>query len=132
MNRLFVFGYVTTIMLVWICYSFAGEPKDPGNWSHWRGSGYDEVVNSGTDIFSRAFSFKTNWHRPLGSGYSSISVYDGYAITMYSDSTFDYTIAFDAETGQEMGNCRCGTIPSKDERGRRHNELRRKRRCLSF
>jgi enterochelin esterase-like enzyme/outer membrane protein assembly factor BamB len=42
------------------------------------------------------------WKRPLGSGYSGVSVADGRAIAMFSDGTSDVTAAFDAQTGKEL------------------------------
>jgi outer membrane protein assembly factor BamB len=46
--------------------------------------------------------FKAAWKKKLGSAYSSISITDGRAFTMFSDSTFDHLLAFDAKSGAEL------------------------------
>lgn len=39
------------------------------------------------------------WRKSIGTGYSAVSVRDGLAVTAYSDSTSNYLVAFDADTG---------------------------------
>ncbi|MEE8526055.1 MAG: PQQ-binding-like beta-propeller repeat protein, partial [Thermoanaerobaculia bacterium] len=50
------------------------------------------------------------WKRPLGSGYSSISVADGRGVTLFSDGDSDFVIAFDAATGAELWRHRIGEV----------------------
>ncbi len=45
---------------------------------------------------------KLVWKRPLGSGYSSVSIASGRAVVLFSDGTDDVAAAFDARTGEEL------------------------------
>ncbi|MCP4201203.1 MAG: PQQ-binding-like beta-propeller repeat protein [bacterium] len=45
---------------------------------------------------------ETLWRRPLGSGYSGISVSGGRAFTMYSDGASDILEAMDATSGEKL------------------------------
>ncbi|MGH7454740.1 MAG: PQQ-binding-like beta-propeller repeat protein, partial [bacterium] len=77
-----------------------GEKND---WPNWRGRNYDGVVlTKNVFNFSKGYGLKAAWKKKLGSAYSSISISDGRAFTMFSDSTFDYLIAFDAKSGAEL------------------------------
>ncbi len=73
------------------------------DWPQWRGPNQDgKATESGVFRFEEGNGLKIAWKKPLGSGYSSISVAAGRAVTMFSDSTFDYVIAFDASSGAEL------------------------------
>ncbi len=48
------------------------------------------------------FRLDLAWKRPLGSGYSSISVAGGRGVTMFADGRHDYVTAFDVATGREL------------------------------
>jgi enterochelin esterase-like enzyme/outer membrane protein assembly factor BamB len=52
--------------------------------------------------FDGGQGLKISWKKTLGSGYSSVSVAGDRAVTMFSDSTFDYIIAFDVNNGSEL------------------------------
>ncbi|NIR50193.1 PQQ-binding-like beta-propeller repeat protein [candidate division KSB1 bacterium] len=73
------------------------------DWPKWRGQKQDGKAHQ-TDVFKfdEGYGLEVTWKKPLGSGYSSISIADGRAVTMFSDSTFDYVIAFDTESGDEL------------------------------
>ncbi len=73
------------------------------DWPNWRGRNYDGVaLTKNVFNFSKGYGLKTVWKKKLGSAYSSVSISDGRAFTMFSDSTFDYLIAFDAKSGAEL------------------------------
>ena len=73
-----------------------------GDWPQWRGPNHDGSV-SGQGVFDAGhFGLELAWKKPLGSGYSSISVADGRAVTMFSDGERDNLIALDAATGEEL------------------------------
>jgi len=74
--------------------------KDAGDWGRWRGSNFDGTFEG--DVFKGDFGLKIGWEKELGSGYSSIAVSSGKLITMFSDSTFDYVIALDVKSGEEL------------------------------
>jgi outer membrane protein assembly factor BamB len=76
--------------------------KDGNNWPRWRGSNFNGIASQG-DLFnfSNGRGLKIVWKKLLGSGYSSVSLADDQAVTMFSDSTFDYLIALDMNDGSE-------------------------------
>ena len=78
--------------------------KDAKNdWPNWRGRNHDGVAPTKNVFnFSKGYGLKAAWKKKLGSGYSSISVAQGRAFTMFSDSTFDYLTALDAKSGAEL------------------------------
>lgn len=78
--------------------SGSGGEKD---WPRWRGQNSDSK-SLAEGVFKEGYGLKVAWQKSLGSGYSSISIADGHAVTMFSDSTFDYVISLDAETGVEQ------------------------------
>lgn len=51
---------------------------------------------------TESFRLDLVWKRPLGSGYSGVSVVDGRAVTMFSDGEFDNLVALDTDTGEEI------------------------------
>jgi enterochelin esterase-like enzyme/outer membrane protein assembly factor BamB len=71
-------------------------------WPAWGGRQRNFNVNPGIIKANQSFQLKIAWKKPLGSGYSAVSVQDNIAITMFSDSTFDYTVAFNAKNGEEL------------------------------
>lgn len=96
------FGSALTLMTFCACITtgFTGESSD---WPNWRGPNSDGVaIHSGAFNFAPGYGLKVVWRKPLGSAYSSISVANGRAVTMFSDKKFDYVIALDANTGSEL------------------------------
>ena len=90
------------ILLVACSLGWANEGKSEKDWPGWRGHGNDAIV-TGTGLFEsgETYGFKLRWKVELGSGYSSVSIAHGMAVTMFSDDTDDYVIAFDAMNGEE-------------------------------
>ncbi len=72
------------------------------DWPRWRGVNADGKAFHNVLKFGEGQGFKIAWKKPLGSGYSSVSVAENRAVTMFSDSTFDYIVAFDANNGSEL------------------------------
>ena len=73
------------------------------DWPRWRGSNMDgKALQTGVFKFDQGYGLKIGWKKQLGSGYSSISIADGRAVTMYSDSTFEYIVALDVDSGNEL------------------------------
>ena len=82
---------------------FAHAQEGRSDWPQWRGLNRDGIVShSGITHFADDYGLQIVWEKPLGSGYSGISVADGRAITMFSDDIFDYVIALDADNGNEL------------------------------
>ncbi len=70
------------------------------NWASSGGPNGDFTVHdAGTLSPDRSYDLRVVWRKPLGSGYSAISVVDDLAVTAYSDGELDYVVAFDSETG---------------------------------
>ncbi len=72
------------------------------DWAAWGGPNRNFTVEPGLLKSGQPIELKVSWKKALGSGYSAISVRDQMAVTMFSDSTFDYAIALDANDGSEF------------------------------
>ncbi len=84
------------------CFALAGNSGKDNDWPGWRGSRLSgATVTDGTFRIDQDSGLKVAWKRDLGSGYSSVSIAGGHAVTMYSDGTFDYVISLDATSGGE-------------------------------
>lgn len=83
--------------------AISGNKHDSdSDWPQWRGQNHDGVASQqGVFEFTEGDGLKVVWQKPLGSGYSSISVANGTAVTMFSDSTYDYVVALNPENGKE-------------------------------
>ena len=66
-------------------------------WPMWRGSNQDGKFAQ-NDVFpsQQRYGLRVTWRKKLGSGYSSVSVAEGRAFTMFSDDKSDYLIALAA------------------------------------
>ena len=56
----------------------------------------------------RSYALNVVWKKPLGSGYSGISVRDGLVATMFSDGASDYVVGLNADEGSERWRHRIG------------------------
>jgi len=56
----------------------------------------------------QSYALKVVWKKPLGAGYSAISIRNRLAVTMFSDGTSDYVIGLDADGGSERWRHRIG------------------------
>jgi enterochelin esterase-like enzyme/outer membrane protein assembly factor BamB len=113
MNDYTIFGHVkrldfTVILLLSFCFVDSGISQNMGNnsssdWPNWLGVSFNGKSSASNVFkFDQGYGLKVAWKKELGPGYSGISVANGLAITMFSDSTFDHMIAFDAEKGEEL------------------------------
>ncbi len=76
---------------------------DKSEWPGWRGKNFDAVAGLDGMLGGNSdVGLKVVWRETLGSGYSSVSVVDKRAITMYSDGQRDKLIAFDANSGKKL------------------------------
>lgn len=53
-------------------------------------------------LFEGAPKLEERWRRPIGSGYSAVSVADGRVFTMANGGDDDYIVALDADSGKEL------------------------------
>jgi len=100
-NRL-QFGLMDVGLFVFVVLAIGSTPPASTDWPKWRGVNTDGKAFHHVLKFDPGYGLKIAWKKPLGSGYSSVSVADNRAVTMFSDSTFDYVIAFDAANGSEI------------------------------
>lgn len=77
------------------------------DWPRWRGAHFDDAARA-TGIFKEPFELRVRWRRALGSGYSGISVRGALAVTLASESSADFVLALDADTGVERWRHRLG------------------------
>ena len=92
-------------LLVGLCLSCGAADKD--DWPQWMGS-HQTGVATAADVFpgQGELELKLDWRRPLGQGYSSISVADGRAYTLASVGEDDLLVAVNVATGQEAWRLR--------------------------
>ena len=70
-------------------------------WPQWRGPAFGSKTVDPSFSPQKGSNLKTVWKKEMGSGYSSISIANQKAVTMFSDGEYDYLIAFDPHTGKE-------------------------------
>ncbi len=75
----------------------------PNDWPVYRGPEMNHVATA-TGLISADTEVRLEvvWKRKLGSGYSGISIQDGIAVTLFSDSGSDFAGAFDVTDGSEL------------------------------
>lgn len=80
------------------------------NWSNWGGPNRNfRVDDAGVFPTDQPYALRVVWKKPLGAGYSPVSVRGDLAVTMFSDEIFDYVIAFNARDGSERWKHDIGT-----------------------
>ncbi len=70
-------------------------------WDQFRGPASEGLELVGA-LPEEAFGLAVAWTRDLGSGYSSVSIADGKAITMHTEGDVDVVVALDVATGDEI------------------------------
>lgn len=89
---------IATLALILSCISAASF----ADWPAYRGPQADGAVREAVFDSSGELGLKVAWQRELGSGYSSVAVAGGKALTMFSDGERDHMVAFDQATGDEQ------------------------------
>lgn len=86
-----------------------GSPVAAGGvgWPGFRGPGLDGAARDAAAL-AAGDRLELAWRRPLGSGYSGVSVAGGRLVTLYSDGTDDFAVALDAEGGETLWSYRIG------------------------
>lgn len=79
----------------------AAGPATGTDWPGWRGPDQDGKVEA-PGTFTEDFALQVRWKRPLGRGYSSLSVVDGKAVTLFGDGENDHLVALAAADGKEL------------------------------
>ncbi len=79
------------------------------DWPGWRGPGMDlSAPTAGVFRPGGSYRLEVAWKRPLGTGYSAISVVGGTAVTLFVDGEWEYAGAFDTSDGEERWRARLG------------------------
>ena len=71
------------------------------DWPMWRGPEQNGRAEA-PGTFEGSPKLRIAWTRPLGTGYSSVSVVGDRAVTLFGDGETDILIALDAEDGREV------------------------------
>ncbi len=79
----------------------AASPAADSDWPQFRGPEHNGASHSGV-LASASFGLEIDWKRPLGSGYSAISVVSERAVTMFTDGEKDYVVSFALDDGEEL------------------------------
>jgi outer membrane protein assembly factor BamB len=108
----------TLISLVSLPVSFlllgASSAALPQDWPRWRGANFNDASQE-TEVFTEAFELRVAWRAPVGSGYSAVSIGDGFAVTLASRDGSDFVVALDARTGEERWRHRISAaFPGRD------------------
>ncbi|MDP6776157.1 MAG: PQQ-binding-like beta-propeller repeat protein [Candidatus Latescibacteria bacterium] len=96
-----------TVVLILGCLADASAQEGsraPDTVDWWSLGGKDRsftVANAGLLVPGEPCGLKILWRKPLGAGYSPVSVLGRRAVTMYSDEVSDYVVGLDAEDGSE-------------------------------
>jgi enterochelin esterase-like enzyme/outer membrane protein assembly factor BamB len=73
------------------------------DWPQWRGPNHDgKATQTGVLAFNEEQGLKVTWQKDLGSAYSSVSIADGVAVTMFSDHQHDFLVGLAEATGNEV------------------------------
>ena len=95
-------AFLALVLFSFAVSAFAWDSdSDKTDWPKWRGQNQDGKATQ-EGVFKEGYGLKVTWKKTLGSGYSSISIAADRAVTMFSDSTFDYMVALDAKSGAEL------------------------------
>ena len=79
------------------------------DWSDWRGPRRDGISReTGLLLDWRKRPPRRRWQRPLGSGYSSLSVVGGRVFTMAATADGEFVFALDATSGETIWKVRSG------------------------
>ncbi|CAM2007380.1 outer membrane protein assembly factor BamB family protein [Acanthopleuribacter pedis] len=87
------------VIVASLASAYAASPTSK-EWPAFRGPSQDSIAHD-TNRFEQGHGLAKAWQQPLGPGYSSISVSDGFAVTLYGGEERDFAVAFDAKTGEK-------------------------------
>ncbi|MGH7340673.1 MAG: PQQ-binding-like beta-propeller repeat protein, partial [Candidatus Rokuibacteriota bacterium] len=103
--------FLIRLLAVALCIDAGGARADEragAEWPGWRGPGQAGSVNRGTFPFAPGDGLRVRWKRQLGTGYSSVSVVRGHAVTLFGDGRHDHVISLEPRTGREQWRFRMG------------------------
>lgn len=90
-------------LLIAVIILASNAQSGENHWPAWGGPNRDfTVTDAGLLLPDEQYELKVVWRKPLGSGYSAVSVKNGVAVTLFAGNDFDYAAAFSAEDGSEL------------------------------
>ena len=78
------------------------SPTDASDWPRWRGAASRQTAQDDSFSAIEQRGLMVAWSKPLGSGYSAVSIAQQRVVTMFSDGESDSLVALDAITGDEI------------------------------
>ena len=102
----------SVLIFLGMVFCNTGHPSwgaETGVWKGWGGPNQNFTVeNVGAFLPEQNYSLHVVWRKPLGQGYSAISVDEQMAVTMFTDGTSDFVIALDPNDGSELWRYQIG------------------------
>ncbi len=84
----------------------AQAPRPPvlliGDWPQWMGPRGDGSIEPGLLLLGVSARLEVDWRRPIGRGYSSVSISGRRALTLEADDRGVWAVALDAADGREL------------------------------
>ncbi len=77
-------------------------PASGQSWTSFRGPRFDGSIEATLPAGEGQLELRLAFKRPLGAGYSGISLEDGIAVASFGAEGRDWVAAFDAESGREL------------------------------
>lgn len=96
--------FLCQCLLIALCsanFADASTSPSPAEWAQFRGPSQDSRGHD-PEVFQKGTGLALGWKKPLGPGYSSVTVAGGVAVTLFGGEKQDYAIAFDAHNGAEL------------------------------
>lgn len=101
--RVYLMGFLLSVTAVAAAGPGSEASAGPEGWPQWRGPHRDAVSDEkGLLTEWPAAGPPVLWRRPVGEGFSSISVTDGRLFTLWDEGPAQYLVSLDAENGQEL------------------------------
>ena len=99
-------GFFIVVSCLWVFITITNADSNLSSdmeWHQWRGPNRDGISHE-TGLLTNwpDGGPKEVWRTPLGDGYSSVSISDGRAYTMYTEGEDEIVVCFDAKTGEEI------------------------------
>jgi enterochelin esterase-like enzyme/outer membrane protein assembly factor BamB len=107
--RSLAMGVIATLLLTAAAVSAWGSGGPGSEWPGWRGPHHDgKAADASAFRLTEHDGLRVAWKRALGTGYSSVSVAAGHAVTMFGDGADDFVISLDPNSGLEQWRYRIG------------------------
>ena len=90
---------------------FGSITAQAADWPHWRGPNGNGITLGNGVFDARTPKLDVAWRRPLGVGYSGISVVEDHVVTMFADGTSEYLVLLEASSGAVNSEARNTTGP---------------------